>query len=330
MIRILALLLVSCIHTNAQTIRVVNPSYKTSIRGLSVVDNKCIWVSGSNGTVGRSTNGGRSWQWITVPGMEKRDFRDVEAFSDNIAVIMAVDEPAVILRSEDGGANWQTVFSDTRKGMFLDAMSFDGMKGSVIGDPIEGKMFMAETSDGGKTWNPVTSDNLSVQTGEACFASSGTNIINRGSAGFVAVTGGTAARLLSREPAKLLPMIQGRASTGTNSIARSSSGPDLLVVAGGDFAEPASSEKTMFYSSDNGSTWQSPLQPPKGYKSCVAFISDRLLITCGTSGVDISSDRAVNWKHISDESYHVVQKAKKGKVVVLAGSNGRVAVLERP
>jgi hypothetical protein len=33
----------------------------------------------------------------------------------------------------------------------------------------------------------------------------------------------------------------------------------------------------------------------------------------------------MNWKHISDQSFHVVQKAKKGNSIFLAGKNGVIA-----
>ena len=64
---------------------------------ISVVNDQIVWVSGSEGTVGLSTNGGTSWKWIRVPRYEKSDFRDIEAFSDREAVIMGITEPAVIL-----------------------------------------------------------------------------------------------------------------------------------------------------------------------------------------------------------------------------------------
>jgi photosystem II stability/assembly factor-like uncharacterized protein len=49
---------------------------------------------------------------------------DIEGFDANTAVIMAVAEPAIILRTIDAGKTWKTVFSDSRPGMFLDAMDF--------------------------------------------------------------------------------------------------------------------------------------------------------------------------------------------------------------
>ena len=63
---------------------------KASFRGLSVVNNKVIWVSGTNGTVLRTLNGGQTWQTNTVKGAEKLDFRDVEAFNANLAYILSI------------------------------------------------------------------------------------------------------------------------------------------------------------------------------------------------------------------------------------------------
>src|SRR4029077_1715416 len=80
----------------AQTpeVQVLTAGTKTSLRGLCVVNDNVIWVSGSNGTVGRSLNAGKNWTWMTVKGFEKKEFRDVEAFDGKTAIIMAVDSPA--------------------------------------------------------------------------------------------------------------------------------------------------------------------------------------------------------------------------------------------
>src|ERR1700761_2273596 len=120
-----------------------------SLRGLSVVNDKVIWVSGSGGTVGRSIDGGATWSWITVPNYEKRDFRDIEAFDENTAIIMAISEPAQILKTNDGGQTWLMVYQNEYSGMFLDAMDFaDANNGIVVGDPIHGHFFQAQTFDG--------------------------------------------------------------------------------------------------------------------------------------------------------------------------------------
>jgi hypothetical protein len=97
---------------------------------------------------------------------------------------------------------------------------------------------------------------------------------------------------------------------------------------GGDFKKDTSSYKNCIWSDDKGKHWNSPETPPHGYRSCVEFITAEKLITCGTSGVDISEDSGKHWKLVSSESFHVCRKAKTGKSVFLAGANGRIAKLE--
>ena len=93
---------------------------------------------------------------MTVKGFEKMEFRDIEAFDANTAVIMGIVEPSCILRTTDGGQNWKIVFQSTAKGMFLDAMEFWNEKaGIVIGDPIDGRFFIARTFDGALSWQAV-------------------------------------------------------------------------------------------------------------------------------------------------------------------------------
>ena len=142
----------ACI-SNAQRIKVLASADKISLRGLSVVNDNIIWASGSSGKVARSVDGGKNFEWLTVKGYEQRDFRDIEAFDATTAVIMAVDSPALILKTKDGGKSWAQVFRDARSGMFLDAMDFteDG-NGIVVGDPIDNKLFIATTATNGDKW----------------------------------------------------------------------------------------------------------------------------------------------------------------------------------
>ncbi|HNU16128.1 MAG TPA: YCF48-related protein, partial [Chitinophagaceae bacterium] len=134
-------------------VEVLTSGTKTSIRGLSVVSDNVIWVSGSNGTIGKSTDGGQHWKWLVVNGFEKNDFRDIEAFDASTAIIMSVDAPAYILKTTNGGESWKIVYENKTKGMFLDAMEFwNEQAGIVIGDPIDGKFFIARTFDGGISW----------------------------------------------------------------------------------------------------------------------------------------------------------------------------------
>jgi photosystem II stability/assembly factor-like uncharacterized protein len=320
--------------TQAQQVKLLSSGNKVSIRGLSVVSNQVIWVSGSNGEVGKSIDGGKTWKWLVVKGFEKRDFRDIEAFDAATAVIMAVAEPANILKTMDGGETWTVVYQNPAKGMFLDAMEFwDPLSGIVIGDPINGKFFIARTFDGGDTWHEIPERNLPrADSGEACFAASGTNlrVLDKDEGCFV--TGGLKSRFFWKKNPIPLPIIQGKETTGANSLAVRDSKKIKnslnIIVVGGDFANDTSSLNNCFYTVDGGKHWMPPRTNPHGYRSCVEYISKNKVVCCGTTGVDISTDAAKNWKLISSEGFHVCRKSKTGDAVFLAGAYGKNGNLE--
>ena len=324
---------ISMLHAQIPQLNVLTSGTNTSLRGLSVVSEQVIWVSGSNGTIGRSSNAGKNWKWFIVKGFEKTDFRDIEAFDATTAIIMGVGEPAYILKTHDGGESWKVVFEDKTPGMFLDAMEFWNEKsGIVIGDPINGKFFISRTFDGGDTWIQIPEKNLPAAVeGEALFAASGTNIriLDRDEAVFV--TGGKKSRLFYRDKIIDLPIIQGLESTGANSISvldnKKLKGGKTMIVVGGDFKVDSSTEKNCFYSHDSGKTWLSPVTPPHGYRSCVEFLSKKEIVSSGLNGVDYSIDAGRNWKLISNEGFHVVRISKKGQSVFLAGANGKIGRL---
>src|SRR6201996_2854783 len=127
----------------AQHIEILQQGQPTSIRGLSVVDDNVAWVSGSKGHIAITTNGGKTWDWQQVKDFEKADFRDIEAFSAKEAIIMSSGTPALILKTTDGGANWQVKYKTTDTAYFFDAMEFtDKQNGYVLGDPINNQFVL--------------------------------------------------------------------------------------------------------------------------------------------------------------------------------------------
>jgi hypothetical protein len=322
-----ALLLISS-AASAQMVKILHLGTKVSLRGLSVVNNKTVWVSGSSGTVGKSTDGGANWTWMTVKGFEKTDFRDIEAFSSTTAIIMGISEPAYILKTVDGGETWKTVFMNNAKGMFLDAMEFwNENSGIVIGDPINNKMFIARTFDGGNTWINIPEQNKpGVDSGEACFASSGTNIRALNKAEAVFITGGLKSRMFIRDKKIDMPILQGKETTGANSVAVKNS--KTLIVVGGDFNTKDSTDKNCFITTDGGKTFYAPQVPPHGYRSCVEYLGKKKWISCGLNGVDYSTDNGTTWNWIGKQGYHVCRKAIHGDAVFFAGSDGRIGKLE--
>ncbi|TAE88994.1 MAG: oxidoreductase, partial [Bacteroidetes bacterium] len=174
---------------------------KTSFRGLSVVDDQTIWVSGSRGTFAKSVDGGKTVVYTQLNGYEKADFRDIEAFDDKRAIMMSSGTPALILKTVDGGEIWKEVFRRDDSAYFLDAMDFwDEKRGMLVGDPINGHFVLLETNDGGETWRELDSTKTpEAYDGEAVFAASGTSLrcASRPDELFFAfVTGGSKVRFL--------------------------------------------------------------------------------------------------------------------------------------
>ena len=326
---LLILAFIGIATSNAQKLEPLSTGSKISIRGMSVVDDQVIWVSGSSGSVGKSVDGGTTWQWLPVKGFEKRDFRDIEAFDKNTAIIIAIAEPAQILKTTDGGVNWKIVFTDSTKGMFLDAIDFyDNKNGLVVGDPVGGKFFLAYTKNKGDKWTVFNGEKNQrrwvANDGEAFFASSGTNIKYLKKNKYRLVSGGKSSRWFDENGDHPLSIVQGKESTGSNSIAVYK---NQYAVVGGDFANDKDSARNCLVTKDAGVNWLSPVTAPRGYRSCVIYVNETRLVTCGTSGVDISDDGGINWRPVTSEGFHVCQKAKKGNAIFLAGGNGRIAKL---
>ncbi len=311
----------------AQRVEILSSGTESSIRGLSVVNSNIIWASGSEGTVGKSTDGGKNWKWIKVKGFETIDFRDIEAFDEKTALIMGISEPAYILRTTDGGDTWKTVYVNHTKGIFLDAMEFwNNESGIVLGDPIDNHFLIIRSFDGGENWQTIPQKFSPVaDSGEACFASSGTNIRKLNKQEAVFISGGVKSRLYIRDKKIDLPIIQGKSSTGANSIAVKND--KTMIIMGGDYTDKVNATQNCTITTNGGKTFTSPEIAPHGYRSCVEYLYKKSWISCGLNGVDFSSDEGSKWNWISQESFNVCRKAKKGTAVFFAGAKGKMGKL---
>ncbi len=298
---------------------------------MSVVDNKIAWISGNNGYIGITTNGGTKWEYIKIPGFEELDFRTVYAFDDKKAIVASAGSPAYIFVTEDGGNTWLNVFKDERKEVFIDGITFFSDKeGIIFGDPLDGKMFLLRTTDGGKEWAEAPESQRPVMMeGEAAFAASGTSIrsINKK---LIIASGGSVSRLfVSKDKGynwKVFstPIIQGKNSTGIFSF--DFINENTIVIVGGDYTIDTLKVDNVFITKNGGSSWQKPETSTAGYRSCVEYINNKTLIATGTSGTDISRDGGNNWETLSSEGFHIVRQARKGNLVILAGTNGKIAI----
>jgi len=319
-------LVLACIVCNlkAQKIALLEQGKPTSIRGLSVVNDHIVWASGSNGYIAITCNGGKNWIWTQVKGLEKADFRSIEAFSDKEAIIMASGTPALILKTTDGGKNWRVKYRNTDTTYFLDAMNFTSRKhGVVLGDPIHNKFLLLETNDFGETWQPINAPE--AMPGEAAFAASGTCLRITANTIDIATGGKVARHLYSKSPYNNwqfhdLPITQGKQSQGAFSMSC-----DKLVVVGGDYTNDKDTIRTACW--HDAKHWQISTGL-SGYQSCVELIKGHTYLSTGTSGCNISNNDGKTWTKINDGSFNVCRKAKRGNLVLLAGNNGRIAILK--
>ncbi len=322
-----SLFLFFCSALNAQTVTSIIQNVTAGFRGLSVLDDNVAWVSGTKGTIGITTDGGLSWKWQQVKGFEKSDFRDIEAFSDKEAVVIASGSPAYILKTTDGGLHWETKFEKADTTYFLDAMAFDNAKhGFVLGDPINGKFLLLETLDGGNSWNPVKNAPPALKD-EAAFAASGTCLR---SDGFLAiVTGGSNSRMLMSPIKdmvwvdKNLPLTNGASSRGAFSIAF---GKHQTIIVGGNYAKDKLPDSVAYVIPGEKAKFKSntPVIGPAGYQSCVEYIKGDKFLSTGTPGTNLTTDGGKTWVKIDSTSYNVCRKAKRGNLILLAGDRGKL------
>lgn len=302
----------------------------TSIRGMSVVSDEIAWVSGSNGFVGRTVDGGNTWQWLKPAGYEKLDFRDIEAFDGLKAIVVNAGSPAFVLLTVDGGKTWTERYKNRDSAIFLNGMDFwDEKRGIIFGDPISHKMQLLRTQDGGQSWVNISSNlELEMAVGEAGFAASGTSIKALWDGPTWIATGGAVARIYyshnyGRSWKRFnCPIIQGESSTGIFSMAFYNKKKG--VVVGGNYLKDKENMNNVLLTGNGGKKWKKPVKPVGGFRSGVTYLNRQDLIATGTSGTDVSQDGGMNWHPISANGFNVVQKAKKGKLVLIAGTNGSI------
>lgn len=131
------------------------------LRGVSAVSSEVAWASGAEGTVLRTSDGGRTWLRRAVPGAEGLDFRDVDATSAATAHLLSIGpgEASRIFRTDDGGATWAETFRNTEADAFFDALTFaDAGHGAAVSDAVGGRFVLRLTADGGRTWTALPAD----------------------------------------------------------------------------------------------------------------------------------------------------------------------------
>ena len=306
-----------------------------SLRGLSAVDGNIAWVSGAGGSFARTWDGGNQWHPGIVAGAEELDFRDLEAWDAESALLMSAGpgEASRIYSTGDGGQNWTLHYTNPYPDGFFDGMAFsDSRRGFLYGDVIEGKLFVLRTEDGGAHWTRIAPDHLpALLEGEHGFAASGTGIATFENQVWIG-TGGIRARVFHSPDAgetwtvSETPVVSGDAASGIFSL--SVNRALEVIVVGGSYQNPKNTGNNLALQRDGTGWTLLSASPPFGYKSAITFLpqtSGRGMIVSGTSGSHYSTDGGNRWQEIEPVGYHAVTFGSSLDSGWGAGADGRVA-----
>jgi photosystem II stability/assembly factor-like uncharacterized protein len=295
----------------------VDPTVR--FRGISVASDSIVWASGTKGTIVRTSDAGRTWQKLPIPGTETLDFRDIDAIDARGRVAYALSigpgESSRIYKTVDEGKHWELQFTNHDPKAFFDAMAFwpgtgsdSGQRGIAISDSVDGQFVILLTTDGGRTWTRAPREGLpAALPGEGAFAASGTNVAVYGTSDVWIATNAsesaTATRVLRSHDAgrtwsvSTTPLPAGP-STGIFSITFRDATHGVIV--GGDYKKEGEAVDNVAITKDGGATWTLAKAPAlTGFRSVVAYVPHAAtpsIIAVGPSGADYSDDDGQTWQ----------------------------------
>jgi hypothetical protein len=304
-----------------------------SLRGIHALGNGVAWASGSGGTVLRTTDDGKVWQVCAIPpNGDKLDFRGVQAFDANTAIVMSSGKGDLsrLYKTGDGCKTWVLLFTNPDADGFWDAIKFSSRDlGVLLGDPVNNIFVVMLTFDGGGKWERQTLRATEDVNSEGVFAASNSSLLLPSYPGYRRFcTGGRGGPRLITFEASLTSDVVGKyepdqfklhyfrslyaerfatkappfESTGCFSIAENQAFGTTVAV-GGDYQKPDDRDDTAWTTammSSRATDWQvfHPAQTtPHGYRSAVAYSEKaKAWITVGPNGTDISTDDGRNWR----------------------------------
>ena len=284
--------------------------------GISPVDESVVWISGTNGTYGRTLDGGEHWEIGVVPGADTLQFRDVHAVNDNTAYLPSIGngDQFRIYKTTDGGKSWTLQFMNAEPSGFFDCIDFwDAHSGMAFSDSFDGAFYIITTGDGGESWHRVPPEVLPpARPGEGSFAASG-HCLHAGGDSTVWI--GTGAH--ESAPARVLKTtdrgitwtysdtpIPGGSVRGITSVAFLDSATG--AVLGGDVADMTSREDNIALTDDGGITWTQAGRPsfsgPVYGAVYVPHAPTSTLVAVGPEGLAITSNQGASWTTLSNEN----------------------------
>jgi photosystem II stability/assembly factor-like uncharacterized protein len=139
----------------------------TSLKDISLfdvwaVDTNIVWAVGSNGSILKTNDGGKTWVRITSPQIPPATaFQSISMVGHNDIWISG--ESGTVINSRDGGNTW-TIFDTNffHNGLMQGIHAINSQTAYVVGGfPVSNgyRGFIARTADGGQTWDSLIPGN---------------------------------------------------------------------------------------------------------------------------------------------------------------------------
>ncbi|CAM1333314.1 WD40/YVTN/BNR-like repeat-containing protein [Tenacibaculum aestuariivivum] len=306
---------------NFKTIKITKfKQDSTSIRAIKVIDKNNVIFAGSNGIIGTTKNGGRSWKRKQLRYNDSiiPNFRSI-AVNKNGVFALSIGNPALLYNIKDN--NQKIVYYEKHPKVFYNSLHFfdDGKHGIAVGDPINNCPSIILTSDSGNSWIKLPCSQVpKFEKGEAFFAASNTNIATFNNTVWIGSGGKKASILKSTDYGKTwklynTPIIQGNQAQGIYSI----DFYDELhgIAIGGNYTKPNNNCANKAITIDGGKTWKlvANNQSPN-FQSCVQYVPNTLgkeIFTVGKTGVYFSNNGGNTWQNVSDQPFYTIQFTDK-------------------
>jgi photosystem II stability/assembly factor-like uncharacterized protein len=123
---------------------------------VKAVTQDIAWAGGANGVVLKTTNNGFTWRNVGGGAIGAEEIYAIDALDTTTAFVTTSPSASYIFRTTDGGASWDTVF--TQPGGFINGIDMvDASVGYAVGDPV-GPWTVLKTTDGGATWSRLATE----------------------------------------------------------------------------------------------------------------------------------------------------------------------------